>query len=252
MKDDNELLDIRAAARLLKVSETSLRRWTNSGRLPCLRIGRRRERRFRRGDLLAFMEGQQSEVTGSIGGGRPTANLDRPDDRTTFTLGSHLCAFYASDLGRLNLFVPFLLDGLDEGSVCFLFGAPDVREAIVASLKKKRVTIEDDIDSGRLILASYLSSPTAQWNLWRKLIEKSVAEGTESFRLSGDVWNIRSQMTAEKFEEYEAGYDHAISYRYPVVTLCVYDVRKFSGVEVLNALKGHRDNLRYPLERALA
>lgn len=56
MPEGDELLDIKQAARFLKVSETSLRRWTNSGRLPCLRVGRRRERRFRRADLLAFLE----------------------------------------------------------------------------------------------------------------------------------------------------------------------------------------------------
>jgi transcriptional repressor of dcmA and dcmR len=37
-------------------SETSLRRWTNVGDLACLKVGRKRERRFRRADLLAFME----------------------------------------------------------------------------------------------------------------------------------------------------------------------------------------------------
>ena len=37
-----DLLDIRQAATLLKVSETSLRRWTNAGTLPCLRIDGRR------------------------------------------------------------------------------------------------------------------------------------------------------------------------------------------------------------------
>ncbi len=46
MSDRNELLDINQAATLLKVSETSLRRWTNAGVLPCLRVGLRRERRF--------------------------------------------------------------------------------------------------------------------------------------------------------------------------------------------------------------
>ena len=54
--DTIELLDIGEAADFLNVSEASLRRWTNDGLLPCLRIGRRRERRFRRADLLAFME----------------------------------------------------------------------------------------------------------------------------------------------------------------------------------------------------
>lgn len=56
--DEEDLLDIRQAARFLNVSETSLRRWTNSGRLACLRVGLKRERRFRRAHLLAFLEDQ--------------------------------------------------------------------------------------------------------------------------------------------------------------------------------------------------
>src|SRR5207245_2886205 len=45
-RSTSDLLDIREAAAFLRVSETSLRRWTNAGRLPCLRIGGRRERRL--------------------------------------------------------------------------------------------------------------------------------------------------------------------------------------------------------------
>src|SRR3989442_10562052 len=56
MSDQDELLDIKQAAQFLGVSETSLRRWTNAGLLACLRVGRRRERRFRRADLLDFLE----------------------------------------------------------------------------------------------------------------------------------------------------------------------------------------------------
>jgi len=58
LSDQEDLLDIKQAARFLLVSETSLRRWTNAGQLACLRVGRKRERRFRRADLLAFMEDQ--------------------------------------------------------------------------------------------------------------------------------------------------------------------------------------------------
>src|SRR5207244_2512321 len=54
--DMAELLDIREAAGFLRVSETSLRRWTNAGQLPCLRIGGRRERRFRRAGRLVVAE----------------------------------------------------------------------------------------------------------------------------------------------------------------------------------------------------
>src|SRR5437870_12814311 len=55
MAHEPELLDIAQAAVFLHVSQMSLRRWTNPGRLPCFRVGGRRERRFRRADLLAFL-----------------------------------------------------------------------------------------------------------------------------------------------------------------------------------------------------
>src|ERR1700693_150528 len=103
MSDANDLLDIGDASQFLNVSETSLRRWTNAGVLPCLRVGRRRERRFRQADLLGFMENQPSRV--SPAGALPaavstTVPLDEP---ITLTHGGHLCAFYASDLGRATL-----------------------------------------------------------------------------------------------------------------------------------------------------
>src|SRR6202162_1609456 len=112
MTDVNDLLDIGEAARFLNVSETSLRRWTNAGVLQCLRIGQRRERRFRRADLLAFMEHQplRSPVTDS----RPAADsTTRPlDDSITLTHGGHLCALFASELCRATLAVMFVLEGV--------------------------------------------------------------------------------------------------------------------------------------------
>ena len=58
---DEALLDINGAARFLGVSASSLRRWTNSGRLACLRVGGRRERRFRVADLVAFLQEQPAQ-----------------------------------------------------------------------------------------------------------------------------------------------------------------------------------------------
>jgi hypothetical protein len=83
-------------------------------------------------------------------------------------------------------------------------------------------------------------------------LNKGAAAGAQSFRVFGDAWGMRKNMSAEKFAEYEATYDKVIARRYPVVTLCGYDARRFSGVDVLDALKAHRDTFRYPLERALA
>ncbi len=261
--DPNELLDIGQAAAFLNVSEASLRRWTNSGRLACLRVGRRRERRFRREDLLGFLEGQTSEMAArfahvvgasleTIGdnGARKAADLSAGP--VTVTHGSHLCGIYDSDLGRLTLAVPFLHDGLNEGSVCFLVGQPRVRNEILKHLKKRRPSLQADIDAGYLIQSEYHAGSRAQVKYYRTLLDERVAEGAQSFRVLGDIWSMRSKTSEDSLVEYEADYDRLIARNYPVVTICIYDARRFSGVELLNALKGHRDIFRFPLERALA
>lgn len=252
LADANELLDIGQAAAFLNVSEASLRRWTNSGRLACLRVGQRRERRFRREDLLGFLESQTSEIGPSSR--RPGANKaqDLSKGPVTVTHGGHLCGIFADDLGRITLAVPFLLDGLNGGSVCFLVGPPRARNDILKHLKSKRPAFQDDIDAGRLILSEYHLTGRAQVKYFRTLLDERIAEGAQSFYIIGDLWGMRSKASEETVVAYESDYDRLIARRYPVVTLCAYDARKFSGVEILNALKGHRDIFRYPLDRALA
>ena len=255
MNDANDLLDINEAAQLLSVSEASLRRWTNSGLLPCLRIGRRRERRFRREDLLAFME--QPAVTHrspQTGSHRTAALTARPlDGSITLTQGGHLCGLFANDLGRATLAVRFILDGLQEGSMVYVVASTRSIRNLTRYLKGKRPSLQRDIAAGRLLFCEYQKSPRAQIKDFETQLNKAAAAlGVQSFRVFGDTWEMRKKVTAQKFAEYEEAYDQLIARRYPVVTLCGYDVRRFSGEGVLDALKAHRDTFRYPLERALA
>src|SRR6266511_4304939 len=130
-----ELLDIREAAALLRVSQTSLRRWTNAGRLPCLRVGGRRERRFRRADMLAFLSGE-----GATG--------DSPR--------GHFCGLYTSDLSRVREAAAFLAGGLQPGTLSLLVVAPDVQRAVIEVLERDRPAIHNDLEAGRLPFAEIL------------------------------------------------------------------------------------------------
>jgi excisionase family DNA binding protein len=248
--DPNQLLDIGQAAAFLNVSETSLRRWTNSGRLRCLRVGQRRERRFRHGDLVGFLE--PSEINAAAGDGRRAGLGDLSAAPVTLAHGSHLCGLYASDPGRIKLTVPFLHDGLKEGSVCFLVAPIRIRNETLKSLMKKRASLQGDIHAGRLILSDYHATSHAQVGYFRRLMDKRASEGVQSFRVLGEMWGMRSKASAASLAEYEAAYDRHIARKYPVVTICLYDGRKYSGVEVVNALEGHPDTFRYPLEKSLA
>jgi excisionase family DNA binding protein len=252
MNDANELLDIREAAEFLNVSETSLRRWTNAGALSCLRVGRRRERRFRRADLVAFMENQPLRVAEPDARPAIAPAARSADESITLTHGSHLCGFYDSDLGRSTLAVRFLLDGLQEGSMVYLVASAKSTKHILRYLKQKRPALDRDTSSGKLLVSDYQKGPRAQIKDFELQLTAAAKKGAQSFRVFGDTWEMRKRTSAPSFAEYETAYDQFIARRFPVVTMCAYDVRRFSGVDVLDALKAHRDTFRYPLERALA
>ncbi len=214
-----ELLDIREAAALLRVSQTSLRRWTNAGRLPCLRVGGRRERRFRRADLLAFLSGE-----GATG--------DSPR--------GHFCGLYTSDLSRVREAAAFLAGGLQPGTLSLLVVAPDVQRAVIEVLERDRPAIHNDLEAGRLMLAEYRDSAPAQLEFWRTCVRTALEAGVSRVYVVADVSGGRlGRLPFAEILEYEAEYERSIARRFPVTTLCQYDARAISGLDAAGLLQCH-------------
>jgi excisionase family DNA binding protein len=250
--DAIDLLDISEAAQFLNVSETSLRRWTNDGLLACLRIGRRRERRFRRTDLLAFLEQPTAAPSAGNGEGGSMKTQKAEDESVAAIHGNHLCGIYGSDAGRLDLVVPFLLEGLEKKSVCFLVAPIPAQTDILKAMKKKRPSLDSDIKAGRLIVSEHQRSPEEQFRFFEVAMRKAEAEGVDSFRVVGDMWGLRLNVSSEQMIELELGFERLIVPQFPVVALCAYDARKFTGVELLDALKDHEDTSKFPMGRTIA
>ena len=224
MADESELLDIARAAALLQVSEASLRRWTNAGQLPCLRVGGRRERRFRRADLIAFLEGHPG-----------AANL------------SHVCGLYMSDLARTRQAADVLAAGLGAGSVCFFAAQPDVRQSVLARLALQRASLPHDLEAGRVVFLEYAEDLAAQLGLWEAQWGAAIRGGVRSLNVVGDVSGGRLAREG-KFDqvlEYEAAYVK-LSRRFPLATTCLYDARLYSGLETARLLEVHPDVFRTP------
>jgi transcriptional repressor of dcmA and dcmR len=254
MRESEEFLNIKQAARYLNVSETSLRRWTNSSRMACVRVGGKRERRFRRADLLAFVE--EHPAAGAAGAVRSHPAGDRHTVIAGIPLphGSHLCGLYASDRGRMQQAARFLADGLRPGSVCYLAAAPDVRDHILAHLKEGCPSLQANIDAGRLVLSEYAASADAQYDYWETNFVAATHGGAHSLCVVGDVMGGRlaQGQKVDAAVEYEVGYDRLLAQRFPVVTLCQYDVRRFAGLDILKLLGCHQDTFRYPIAHPLS
>jgi len=201
------------------VSATSLRRWTNAGRLPCLRIGGRRERRFQRADLLAFV--------GDKGG---TA---RAPPR------NHFCDLYTSDLVRARGAAAFLRVGLRSNALCLLAAAKPVQRAVLAQLEHDRPSIRTDLKAGRLVVAEYHASAAAQLDYWRARIRAALESGASAVYVVGDLSAGFRRMPFAVTLAYEAEYGRSIAQAFPVTTLCQYDARRISGLDAAGLLQCH-------------
>lgn len=167
------------------------------------------------------------------------------NEAVTITRGDHLVALYATDNERLALAVPFLLDGLREGSVCFLIGPDSSTNEILAALRKSRPEIDADIARGRLIAAEHRHSPRDQYEFFEVGMSGAERAGLNAFRLFADMIGAQQHMSFEQLLDLEEGFDEAVVHKHHIAALCAYDVRRFSGIELLGALRSHRGAVAY-------
>lgn len=202
----------------------SLRRWTDDGRLSCYRVGKKRERRFRDEDLLAFLERQGARSSPA----------------------GHTCVLYDSDVGRLRLAVPLLADGVRQGHLCLLIATPEGGSAICDALPR-------DIPRDRIRVSDGAPSAQAAFEYLERTLYEAVSQGVRVIRLVGDMaWCLRQRLSVKEILELESAVDQSLPRRFPLVALCQYDVREFSGMATLGALRVHRDNLLQHLSQSLA
>jgi excisionase family DNA binding protein len=213
------LLDIREAANFLHVSEMTIRRWTNSGALKCFRLGGKRERRFHKRDLEAFLEGQTQYGLKPLG----IWNLQVPD-------GSHVTHFYSGRAEALEVSTAYVAEGLKHGERVLAVMPPERSRKLVTNLKRQGSPVKN----GQLFVSEGMESPEA---MIRYL--GSVMEEAGPLRLVGDgAWSLRKNwdLAALKVLE-EAG--ESLDSREGRLFLCQYSLEDFSGAHIMMAAELH-------------
>jgi excisionase family DNA binding protein len=241
--ESNSLLNTKEAAQYLRVSEASIRRWSDSGLLPAQRVGRRQERRFTRGDLKRYL-GQGTDQ-GQQAPGFPAVNVGG----TSVPVRSHLSPIYSTDLGGLRLSIPFLADGLRIGQPCFLAATGDVLERYSGALEAEHgIDVAAAQSNGRLTIVGWPGATIADAIAgWERLFAKALAGGPTVLRVVGEMACERPMFASEaEMMAYEEDYE-LMARRFPAVTLCQYDARAFDGGIILRALKSHPDMFQHHL-----
>lgn len=251
---DSGLLNIKQAARLLNVSEVSLRRWTRSGELTCLRVGPKQERRFRHEDLQAFLQKHAAvPAPAAYAHARATRGGYVELEGISIDHGSHICSLYENDLGRVKLAVPFLSEGLSRGELCFLVATAETKDPILERLETVHRNLGDEIAEGSLVVLEGADSSAAMYDYFESAFVEGTRSGSRSLRVVGDMaWALDRGLSINELIDFELRYNQFLAHRFPVVSLCQYDARRFSGVAILDALKCHEDTFKYPLGRFLS
>jgi excisionase family DNA binding protein len=229
------LLNTREAARFLRVSEASIRRWSDSGLLPARRVGRRRERRFERSELESFL-GQSSGSRNAVPTAASLGGVSIP-------ARGHFAPIYSTDLGGVRLAVPFLADGLRAGQPCFLAATGAILERYTNALAgEQAVDIDAAILGGRLVVLNGPGGTAAEAIAnWEPLFAKALSGAPSMLRVVGDMACEREMFKSDaEMMAYEESYDLMVR-RFPAVTLCPYDAREFGGEIILRVLKSHPD-----------
>jgi len=247
-ENEAELLNIKEAASLLKVSEISLRRWTDSGKLRCFRIGGKRERRFRRVDLMTFLENQEVTTPAQSTGATESRAAHIFLEGIAIEYGKHLCSLYESDMGRVKLAVPFLTDGLRKGDVCFLIAADVEKSEILAQLTEVYGDLSKAVEGKKLIISEGMDSGSDMHDYLEQNFLLATRSGNQCLRVLGDMsWFLHKGLDIDDLFDFENKYNRTLARRFPVISLCQYDARKFSGTSIVSALKSHEDTYQYPL-----
>lgn len=219
MKEIQQLMNVREAAEYLRVSEMSIRRWTNSGALKCFRVGGKQERRFHMADLEDFLKDMHHRNL------RPLGFWDlRAQD------GAHLTHFYSGKKEALEVSTAYAAEGLKRGERVLAVMPPERSRELMANLKRRGIPAK----KGRLLLSEGMDSPEA---MIRYL--GSVVEEPGHFRLVGDgAWTLRKNWNLEAIKTLEAA-GESMDSKAGRLFLCQYSLEDFSGAHIMMAAELH-------------
>lgn len=221
------LLDIKDAAGFLNVSEMTVRRWTNTGKLKCYRVGGKRERRFYISDLKDLLHDSKNHRLKPLGIGGQRV----PDD-------AHMTHFYSGKEEAFEVSIPYLLEGIGRGEALLVVMPPERSREFLENMERQGHPVMSWLKSGRLTVSEGMYTPE---EMIRYLA--GFAARTHEFRVLGDMlWTVRKGWKSEALRTLE----QAPTLMPPVkngLLLCQYSLEDFTGATIMMAAEWHRQTL---------
>lgn len=237
------LLTITEAAAFLNVSKATIRRWTDSGRLSCLRIGARSERRFRESDLVKMIvaPGFGDGVSDGVEAGAP-ANAKASS--------GHQCVVSNTVDEEWATLAPAILAALDSGAQVLVVEVSDRRQRLDGLLRQRGLNKRKLLASHALICVSiedsYFLSGEFRWDRAVAYFESAIlsakARGFEQVLIVGaDSGQAESaeHSYAQEMKKYELGLDAMLARHPGASVLCPYTASEISAQLMVQGFLTH-------------
>ncbi len=243
MAEDPQLLTLSEAARYLNVSKASLRRWTNSGLLPCYRVGLRAERRFAREDLDRFvrqgLSGRQPDGADALvvgGGSTRPLEVDHP------------CLFFHGEDDLWDSVRDRVLAHARAGNpilyVCDTTPVRRFRERLAAAGLDVAGLTERGLlrvlHSSAAYLVDGVFSASRMLAFMTDQVRECQARGYSRGLISGEMtWYLSGAEGVEEMFRYEAALNDLLVDNPGITIVCSYSIPRFDAHVALEALLSH-------------
>lgn len=248
MLEKQRFLTIGEAAEFLHVSEISLRRWTNSGKLRCFRVGGRNERRFLMDDLLTFMPSEaQLEVMQTPALETQAQLSEIETEHETDYTERHISMFFRDAEEQWHMLCPYILDHLHAGAPVIYLQHGTSMEELMERLRTEGLPLDTLIARGLLRILpraqSYLLpgrfEAQRMLDFLEMTIQVALETGHKRILMTGEMTSLQDAPGSEEMAHYEERLNPLVD-KYPAVTIvCQYDLQRFNGATILDALLTH-------------
>ena len=228
MSDTEAFLTLSEAAEFLKVSKSSLRRWSNCGDLACYRVGMRGERRFKLKDLTAFINKRTS--------------IASPAQKT----GSHICTNFKNSMEQWRLFKPFLSRHLNQdAAIVYLYSQKDSpihqflaeNSDAINMLQEQRFLLLPTKDS---YLKTGYFDLQRMLDFWQAHIDHFQQQGINRLLLTGEMdWATQGAQGCEQLITYEKTLDTFLQKTPNVTVVCQYNLNAFPASIIFDSVCLH-------------
>jgi hypothetical protein len=143
------------------------------------------------------------------------------------------------------LTAPFLGEGLQAGQPCFLLAQGEELDSYMVALDAMPgLDVDRALATGQLKVLGAPGRTVAQaLDFWERELWAQMEKHAPVMRGVGEMVSERENFESEQeMLAYEAAINLTLR-RFPTVVICQYDVRKFSGPAILQAMRAHPDIL---------